>query len=248
MTADYYRGKVVLVTGASGGIGSAIAQKFASLGATLALHYLTKAPDAADLPGAQGQLEMFREDLSAPDGARRLVDDVLARCGHVDIIVNNAGAVFGYTHFTALAEDELARCTELNLLAPFRIVAGLWDSLRARGGGRIISITSGSIRYGRGNSAHYAMAKAGLEGLTGVWSRDGAPVGILANAIRCGVIDSGFSERIDGYDGERLRARTAMVPIGRAGRPEEVADTAAYLAGPSGSFISGQVIYLSGGE
>jgi len=146
--------------------------------------------------------------------------------------------------------DAWRRTYELNVTAPFFLTRDVFSRMKEAGaGGRIITISTVSARYGGSeNNVHYSSSKAALDGLTISFSRFGASHNILVNSIRCGLVDSGMTTKIEGYSQERYHKRLAMVPMGRAGTPDEVARTALHLLSDGGAFITGQWLEVAGGD
>lgn len=247
-------GKRVLVTGASSGIGAAIARLLGEQGACVAVHYRQGEEGARRvaraIAKAGGRAEPIKADLGNARARSRLVPAAVRALGGLDILVNNAGWAVGYEDFRTLPEDSWHRTFAVNAAAPFVLSRLAWGHLeKAADGGRIINISSAAVRYGGSPSnVHYVASKAALEGLTVSLAKHGAPAGIRVNAIRCGVTDTPMPTRLPGYDRRKFLKRARMVPLGRAGQPEEIAAMAAFLASAAGSFITGQIIAVAGGD
>lgn len=237
--------KVVLVTGASGGIGRAVARLCHDEGACVALHYRSGAAQARALArGLSDRAEAFRADFARPGEPRRLIGAVLRRFGRLDLLVNNAGAVVGDADFLDMSEKDWEKTLRVNLQAPFFLAREAFRAMKARGG-RIVNVSSIAVKFGGSQrSVHYAAAKAGLEATTASLARFGAPHGVLVNTVRPGVIDTPFHGKFR----KDMVARVAKIPLKRMGRPEEVARMVAFLAGPGGDFITGQTLSVTGGE
>ena len=249
MLADL-KGRRVLVTGASGGIGSAIARLFAEYGATLGLHYRSQqlhVQALRDEMRAGGvDAECFAADLVEPEACRCLVRLFIARFGGLDVLVNNAGAVIGADHFSALDQNSWDQTFALNVRAPFFLARQTMAAMTVGGGGKIINISSVAAKYGgSAHTIHYGAAKAALEAITVGLSRFGAPYQILVNTVRVGFIDTPF---YGGLGRENLEERINLIPLKRAGRPADVARITAFLASEAGDFITGQTISVSGGD
>lgn len=235
-------GQIVLVTGASGGIGHAISARLAAGGATVALGYsrnrTTAETLAATITAAGGHAVAVAADLSHPHGPRDLVRAVEQRLGPVDVLVSNAGTGTPRA-FDAIGLDELDATLAVNLRAPFLLAQQIVPGMRARRRGRLLFVSSVAAFTGGAVGAHYAASKAGLHGLThylaALLAADGITVNALAPAL---IADTGL---LPGDPGE-LAAR---IPVGRLGRPEEVAELAAAIV--TNDYLTNQVVSLDGG-
>lgn len=245
-------GKRVLVTGGSTGIGAATARMFGAAGAYVGVHY-RDSHDAAEsvarsINASGGQAHLIAGDLQERTVRETLVRDFVSVCGGVDVLVNNAGACYGYRHFTELDEESWDMTLALNAKAPFFLSRQAFLDMKKRGDGRIINISSVAPKYGGPRSLHYCASKAALDALTIGLAREGAQYNILVNSIRCGLIDTGMNLRVDGYSEEQFKKRTEMVPLKRAGSPEDIGRMALFLAGESGNFITGEIFTVAGGD
>lgn len=243
------KGKKVLITGGSGGIGSAMVELFAGFGAIVGIHYhrdKDKAERAlATVTAAGGRGAIFEADLLIEDERAELIGQFTAAYGGLDVLINNAGGPIGNDQWSQIDIDSWRKTFSLNTEAPFYLSAAAWPALKA-GGGRIINISSIAAKYGGSDSTiHYAAAKAALETITVALAKRGAADGILVNSIRPGAIDTDFHKI---FKRATFEARTELIPLGRLGRPEEVAQMALYLASKSADFITGQVFSVTGGE
>lgn len=246
------RGKRVLVTGAGVGIGAAIAEFFAQHGGVVGVHYRQHREAAETLVErirrTGGQAHLFAGDLQDPAVRRTLVDDFVREYGAIDVLVNNAGACYGYRHFSELDEDSWDRTMSLNAKAPFFLSRQAFKHMRENGGGRILNISSVAMKYGGPRSLHYAASKSALDALTIGFAKEGAKYNILVNSIRCGVIDTAMHTQIEGYSAELFRKRIEMIALKRAGTPLDVARMALFLASECGDFITGEVFTVAGGD
>ncbi len=249
MFADL-RDKRVLVTGASGGIGSSITKLFGEYGARVGLHYhkdqvgAEKALSAVEKKGGQGIV--IQGDLLIERDRNRLIEQFLDAFGGIDVLINNAGAPIGDKHYLEVDSDSWQKTFTLNAEAPFFLAQKVFPVMKAAAGGRIINISSIAVKYGGSDMAvHYGAAKAALENITIALAKRGAPDNILVNTIRAGVIDTDFHRR---HPKPGFAERIKMIPVDRMGRPEEIADMALFLASDRGAFITGQTLGVTGGE
>lgn len=246
------KGKRVLITGAGSGIGASVARLFGSSGARVGLHYFGSEDHAKNIQqlicGKGGEAKTFQADFLDSASAGKLIHTFAEEFGGIDVLVNNAGGIFGYTNFLELDEASWDKTYSLNVKAPFFLMREAFSLMKA-GGGRIINISSVSSKYGgSANNLHYSSSKSALEGLTRGFARAGAEHNILVNAIRCGVIDTKMREKIEGYSEERFKERVAKVLLKRAGTPEDVARMALFLASQGGDFITGEMFAVAGGD
>jgi 3-oxoacyl-[acyl-carrier protein] reductase len=236
-------GKVALVTGASRGIGRAIALAFAAQGADVIVNYSRSASQAREV--ATQIEEMGRQaiavqaDVSRPEDVDTMVSEALDAFGHIDILVNNAGIVLPFS----LQEPDYEawqRMVDVNvkgMLLCGRAVAG---AMRHQGGGRIINIV---VRETKG-SLGYILTKAADDVLTRGLARELAP-DILVNAIAPGYIDTGYISAMTAQEQARLKEH---IPLGRWGQPEDVAAVAVFLASDEARWMTGATILVDGGE
>lgn len=239
------KGKIALVTGASRGIGKAIALKFAALGADLALIYAgseEKALEVRDIARLMGvRAEAFRCDVSDFIESKRTVAEIKAALGPVDILVNNAGITKDGL-ILSMKEEAFDRVMDVNLKGAFHMIRHCAPMLVSKRKGKIINITSVAGLTGNAGQANYASSKAGLIGLTKSVAKELAPRNICCNAIAPGFIQTDMTEGLKNLD-----SVLSLVPLGRAGLPEEVAELAAFLAQEGSDYITGEVIRVDGG-
>lgn len=235
-------GRVALVTGASGGIGRAIALRLAGEGAAVGLGYGTSAQPADDvrarIEGAGGRAFASGADLRDREAPGELVDAVEAALGPIDVLVSNAGL----GHMQSLEEvssEDFDEMVAVNLRAPFLLAQRMLPAMRERGFGRVLFMSSVAAFTGGIVGPHYAASKAGLHGLMHFLASRLAPSGVTVNALAPAFITE--TGMLPG-DPEELRRR---VPVGRLGQPEDVADLAlAILRNP---YITNQVMSIDGG-
>jgi 3-oxoacyl-[acyl-carrier protein] reductase len=233
-----FEGRTALVTGASGGIGRRLAERLAAAGATLALHYASNAEPAHDLAAALPKAAAFGADLGDTEAPDRLVDEVEAVFGHVDVLIANHGRsqIARLEQVDAAAFDEMLA---INLRAPFLLARRTMPGMVERGFGRVLFMSSVAGFTGGIVGPHYAASKAGLHGLTHYLARRSAGDGVTVNAIAPALIED--TAMLPGDPG----ALATMIPVGRLGRPEEVADLA--FAVLRNGYMTNQVVSLDGG-
>ncbi len=236
-------GKGALVTGASGGIGGAIARTLHGCGAQVALGGRNTERLAALAAELGRGAHVAEGDLARPEAAEALVKEAESALGRVDILVNNAGLARDALVMRMRDEDWQA-VLDVNLTAAFRLSrAALRGMIRARWG-RIITITSVVGATGNPGQANYAASKAGLVGLTKALAAEVASRGITVNCIAPGFISTAMTESLSPDQKEGL---LRAIPARRFGSPEEVAGSVAFLASDEASYITGQSLHVNGG-
>lgn len=242
----------VLVTGASGGIGSAIASAFGQQRAIVGVHYnssIKRAEALAEkIDRAGGKTVLLKADLLDVAQRDSLVANFIERAGRLDVLINNAGAVRRYLPFSDLQDDDWDHAFSINAKVPFKLATEAARHMEQHGGGRIINISTTAVKYAGVNSMHYTASKAALEMIGKTLAKWGASKNILVNTIRCGLIDSGMGASIAGYSKEAYQKRLSLVPVGRAGLPDEVAALALFLASQDACFITDQIWAVAGGD
>lgn len=242
-------GRVALVTGAGRGIGHGIAEALGGAGATVAcaarsLDQVEAA--AAAIRAKGGSARAFRLDVARAEDIATQVDAIAQALGPIDILVNNAGIILQKRSLD-LTDEEWERILATNLTSMFRLARAVAPSMIARGGGRIINVGSMWGRVGVPQFLAYSVSKAGADALTRSLAVEWARHGIRVNCLAPGYIRTDFSagEMAD----ERTRALIlSRIPLRRLGEPDEVGSLAVYLASPASDFMTGQTIYLDGGE
>jgi 3-oxoacyl-[acyl-carrier protein] reductase len=233
-------GRVALVTGASRGIGAAVAVALAEAGAAVAVNYRERADAAdalvADLNKAGHPALSVGADVSQGAAVAAMIERVGSALGPIDILVNNAGIAI-VRGVDDLSEDDFDRTIAVNLKSAYLCTQAVVPSMRARRWGRIVNISSGAARGGGAIGPHYNASKAGMEGLTRGYAARLVKDGITVNAVAPSLVDTDMmSGRSD------LAAR---IPLGRFGRPEEVAQAVLMVLG--NDYMTGQTIMLNGG-
>ncbi len=247
------KGKRALVTGASTGIGAAIAEQLAMHGAQVGVHYRSNLKDAQAVVdrvrSLSGWGELFQGDLLDITVQQNLIRNFVDACGGIEILVNNAGGIYDYVHFSELNEKSWDNTFNLNVKAPFFLIKEAFPHMKKNGGGKIVNITTVSAKYGgSSHNLHYAASKSALDTLTIGFAREGAKHKILANSIRCGLIETGMQKKIPGYTEKLFKQRLNLIPLQRAGTPDDIARMAIFLLSECGDFITGQIFSVSGGD
>lgn len=242
--------RVALVTGASSGIGASAAAMLAELGATVAIGYNRNKRGAEDVEktirAAGGRAIAVHADVARAESIRGLVTRAAQALGPIDILVNNAGALLHRMKLHEVSEANIDEIFNLNLKSTVLCTQAVTPSMIERRRGAIINVASIAGRNGGGPGAGvYASAKAGVIALTKALARELAPHGIRVNAVSPGVIETPFHAATAP---DLLRGFTASIPLGRLGRPEEIATVIAFLASDAASFVIGETIEVNGGQ
>ena len=236
-------GKCALVTGASGGIGAAIARALHERGATVTVSG-TREPLLKELAGELGErAHVVPCNLSDPEAVNALAGRAEEAMGSLDILVNNAGITRDGL-FLRLRDEDWQAVIDVNLTAGFRIVRGALRGMMQRRWGRVIGISSVIGVTGNAGQGNYAASKAGMIGMMKALAHEVASRNITANCVAPGFIETAMTEGLT----EKVRDATlAKVPAGRLGTIEEVAAAVVYLASPEAGYMTGQTLHVNGG-
>lgn len=243
-------GTVALVTGATGGIGSAIATRLAEMGASVALNHLDapeKARDLCDLLQERGaQAVPIQADVRDPDQVEKLRAEVAQVLGPVDTVVSAAGS-YPRIPWHELDPDRWKAMLDSNLTSHYLIARAFTPAMRARSGGRIIAIGSVLAHVGRHELAAYIAAKAGVEGLMRALARELGPHDITANCVAPGSIQVEAERSVVKDIAAMEQRQLDRQCVKRRGKPTDVAEAVAFFARPGAGFITGQTLYVDGG-
>ena len=234
--------KTVLITGGSRGIGRAMVELFSSNGYLVAFTYKNSEKEAKSLAESTGALAI-RADSAIEADVKSAVQTVLDSYGKIDCLINNAG-VSSFSLFTDLTLDQWNEMLSVNLTGAFIYSKEVIPGMVRRKQGRIINISSMWGIVGSSCEVHYSTVKAGLIGMTKALAKELGPSGITVNAIAPGMIDTEMNAHLSAEDIEAIKNETPLVKIGQ---PFDVANAAFFLASDAASFITGEVMNLSGG-
>lgn len=252
LTIPDLHGKAVLVTGASTGIGAAVARGFAAQGSRVAVHFNESRTEAEavvrSVVESGGTAVLVQGDLARSGGSERVVEDAAADLGGLDGLINNAGSMLGRMSITAMSDAHYETVMNLNARSVLAATRAALPWLRRSGGGFIINTSSIAARHGGGGgSTLYAAAKGFVSTITRGHARELATEGIRVNAVAPGVIATPFHDRYS--TAEQMSAMASTVPLGRVGTPEDCVGAFLFLAsGMLSAYVTGQIIEVNGGQ
>ena len=236
------KNKVVLITGASGGIGKAITKKFATAGAKVALNDIAPAEENLKKLAKELGSRYFLADVSKLEEVEKMVENIQKEFGRLDVLVNNAGITQDRT-LAKMTKEEWQKVIDIDLTGVFNCSKAVLPLIIANQG-KIVNISSLVGQRGNFGQTNYAAAKAGIIGFTKALSKEVGRFGVTVNAIAPGFIETRLTENLPPELKETIKKFT---PLGRFGKPEEIANLIFFLASEEASFITGAVINIDGG-
>ncbi len=245
---DDFKGKTALVTGASRGIGRAIAVTLAQGQANVALNYAgndAAAKQALDLceQAGSGRCKLYKFDVADPAACQKAVDEIMGEFGGLHVLVNNAGIAVDQL-VVRLKDEDWRRQLEVNLTGAFNLVRAATRPMMKQKGGVMVNLTSVVGEMGNAGQAAYAASKAGLIGLTKSVARELASRNVRVNAVAPGFIDTDMTAALPEAARQKL---LEMIPLARLGTAQDVADCVAWLASEKAAYVTGEVVRVNGG-
>jgi len=241
-------GKVAVVTGASKGIGAAVAKALGAQGASVVVNYASSKSGAdkvvAEILESGGKAVAVKADVSKAEEAKALIDDALKAFGRVDVLVNNSG-VYEFAPLEAITEEHFHRQFNINVLGLLLVTQAAARHLPE--GGSVINVGSAVSRITPANSAVYTATKGAVDAITGVLSRELGPRKIRVNSINPGIVETEGTHSAGFIGSDFEKTIVAQAPFGRSGQPEEIADIAVFLASKESRWLTGETLIASGG-
>ncbi|TNC73419.1 3-oxoacyl-[acyl-carrier-protein] reductase [Rubellimicrobium roseum] len=236
-------GKTALVTGASGGIGAAIARALHGAGATVGLHG-TRLEPLQQLAAELGErVHVLPADLSDPEAVAQLPKQAEQAMGRIDILVNNAG-ITRDNLFIRMSDDDWDKVIAVNLTSVARLTKGAIRGMMKARWGRVVNISSIVGATGNAGQANYAAAKAGMVGMSKALAAEFAGRGVTVNCVAPGFIATAMTDKLND---DQKAGILGQIPAGRMGTPEEIAAAVLYLASPEAGYVTGATLHVNGG-
>ena len=241
-------GKVAVVTGASKGIGAAIAEALAAEGASVVVNYASSKAGAdtlvATITQAGGKAIAVQGDVSKADQARALINAAVTEFGRLDVLVNNSG-IYGFAPIDAITEDDYRKMFDVNVLGLLLTTQAAAEHLGE--GGSIINISSSITSLLPPHSAVYSATKSAVDAITGVLARELGPRKIRVNSINPGMVETEGTHTAGIIGSDMQHALVAQTPLGRIGQPKDIASVAVFLASDDAGWLTGEKLVASGG-
>lgn len=238
--------KVALITGATGGIGKAITLAFSKAGYAVAIHTFSNPNKALELKNAclknGSKAEIFQADLSSTEDSKKLIEDITASLGPVEVLVNNAGITKDQL-FMRMSEEDFWQVIQTNLGSVYNLSKSVIRSMIKNESGRIINISSVVATLGNPGQVNYVSSKAAIEGFTKALAKEVAKKGITVNAVAPGFIET---EMTSGLPDDIKQYYFNQIPMQRFGTPEDIAEVVLFLA-TEASYMTGQILHVNGG-
>jgi len=243
----YFKDKVVLVTGASRGIGRAIAEAFSLRGARVVANYNKSEKEIMELVDSLKRkncdIEAYRADVTTGKEVEKMVDEVVARHGGIDVVINNAGLKRD-SFLAMMSEDDWKKVIDTNLTSVYYVTKWVSRIMMRQRRGKIINIASLSAFKGLAGQANYAASKGGVISFTRAVARELGQFGIQVNAIAPGLIGT---EMLGDMSEDALKDLTAKIPLGRVGTVDDLVGSVLFLASDRADYITGQTLLVDGG-
>jgi 3-oxoacyl-[acyl-carrier protein] reductase len=247
--AKKLEGKVAVVTGASKGIGAEIARQLAAEGASVVVNYASSKAGAdkvvADITGKGGKAVAVRGDVSKAAEAQGIIDAAVKNYGRLDVLVNNSG-VYEFAPIEAISEEHFHRQFNINVLGLLLTTQAAVKHLKA--GGSVVNVSSVVAVAAIPNAAVYSATKAAVDAVTRSLAAELGPKGVRVNSVNPGMVETEGTQSLGIIESEFRKQIEAQTPLGRIGRVDDIAPVVTFLASADAKWVTGQVLYVSGGN